>query len=111
MIREPKMLPWLARQAGVPVPVARAMWEEVVRESGTAAHGKTTGDVESRQVQRLRKRLEAWLNPQRGGGWILPLPLYRTWVDCQTRIFRSAWLAWARVVRMAPPGQVTPFAR
>ena len=102
MIREPKMLPWLARQAGVPVPVARAMWQDVVRESAMAGDEKANGDAESRLVDCLRKRLGAWPHPQRGASWILPWPLYRAWVEYQTRLFRSAWLAWARAVRMAP---------
>lgn len=97
MIREPKMLPWLAKRAGVPLPVARAIWQDVAKES--EATKKPVGDLAWRQVRELRRQLRAWAKagptPQRRTTWVFPVPVYRAWADCQTRFLRSTWLAWA----------------
>jgi hypothetical protein len=108
MTQEPKMLPWLAKEAGVSVPDARAIWQEVVTQSDTSAEGAEGGNAASRQVRSFLKRLgpqgALQSEPRHESTWILPVPVFLTWIDCQTRLFRSAWLAWAAVLRMPPPG-------
>ena len=103
MIREPKMLSWLAKKAGVPLPVAKAIWQEVVKNSQTDPATLSSGDAAWRQVRAFRHQLDAWAkgrrDPQKGAGWVLPVPVYRAWTDCQTRVLRSTWLAWARATR------------
>ena len=106
MIREPKMLPWLAKEEGLPLPVARAIWQDVMQEAIVSKHGNEDGDTSWRQVEEFRRRLKAHgsapFNPPHDAAWMLPLPVFLAWVDCQNRLFRSAWLAWARALRMAP---------
>ena len=105
MIREPKMLTWLANEAGVPVPVASAIWQDVVRQSTTASNGKVGADTARRQVRQLRRRLKDWVAPQHkpehGGGWALLMPACGAWVNCQAQLFRNAWMAWVHAGRMA----------
>ena len=100
MIREPKMLPWLAKKAGVPLPVAKAVWQEVVKNSHTDPGTPSSGDAAWRQIRTFRHQLDTLANArrdaQKGAGWVLPVPVYRAWADCQTRLLHSTWLAWAR---------------
>jgi polyhydroxyalkanoate synthesis regulator phasin len=106
MTQEPKMLPWLAKEAGVSVPEARAIWQDVVKQSDTSAEETQGGNAASRQVRNLLKRLGprngTQSEPRHESTWILPVPVFLTWIDCQTRLFRSAWLAWAAVLRRVP---------
>jgi hypothetical protein len=106
MTREPKMLPWLAKEAGVSVPDACAIWQEVVSQSDTSAEGTEGDDAASRHVRSFLKRLGlrngTQSEPRHESTWILPVPVFLTWIDCQTRLFRSAWLAWAAVLRRVP---------
>lgn len=103
MIREPKMLPWLAKKAGVPLPVAEAIWQEIAATPDTVTGEKPAQDLAWRQVRALRLRLKTWektrQEPLKPGRWVLPVPVYRAWAGCQTRVFRNTWLAWARAAR------------
>ena len=102
MFREPQILPWLARKAGVPFPEARVIWHDIASK-GEAEHSDKSGDVAWRQLRDLRRQLG-----ERGRGsaagrsnvhWMFPLPLFQTWAECQTRFVLNAWLAWATPVR------------
>ncbi len=105
MIREPKMLPWLARKAGVPLPVARAIWKDVATKVETENREKNAGDAVWRQVREFRRQLKGWakVRPTRqvGASWVFPVPVYQAWADCHRRVLRSTWLAWSRATRTA----------
>ena len=56
MFQEPKILPWLARKAGVPFAEAREIWRGVASQS--AAERGDEGDLAWRQVRELRRQLK-----------------------------------------------------
>jgi hypothetical protein len=106
MFTEPKILPWLARKAGVRLPVARAIWRSIASKSYADCDGVSCDEVARQQIYDLRQQLkEAGEQSQRRPeveselGWIFPYPLFQTLAECQTRIVLSAWLAWARATQ------------
>lgn len=112
MFREPKILPWLARKAGVPVPEAREIWQSIASQSDVA-RGDDAGDIAWRQVRELRRQLRERGRHREAGDavrasqldWMFPLPVFQAWTECQARIVLNAWLAWTRAARPAhrPP--------
>jgi hypothetical protein len=102
MFHEPKILPWLARQARVPLPEAREIWLDIANRS--AAERGFCGADARRQIRELRLQLkERSRHAQTQGAqavsdldWMFPLRLFQTWAECQTRIVLNAWLAWAK---------------
>jgi hypothetical protein len=97
MFHEPKILPWLARQASVPLPEAREIWLNI------ATQRRVCGGDARRQMRELRLQLkERGRHAQTQGAqaacdldWMFPLRLFQTWAECQTRTVLNAWMAWA----------------
>ena len=108
MFQEPKILPWLARKAGVPFPEAREIWRNIASQSA-AERGNDAGDIAWRQIRELRRQLKERGRQGQAGAteraseldWMFPLPFFQTWAECQARILLNAWLAWARATRSA----------
>lgn len=108
MFQEPQILPWLARKAGVPLPEAREIWRGIASK-GETDRGNDSGDLAWEQIRDLREQLrERGSHGQLGSAegtsdlaCILPLPLFQTWVQCQTRIVLNVWLTWARAAQSA----------
>lgn len=100
-MKDPKMLPWLARKAGVPLARAEELWAEAIRHAtvrtgwvGTSEYWQVaTGRVlellaEERAARRLEPhsravRFQVWL-------WLLPIALWR-------RVGVPASRLWCRV--------------
>lgn len=108
MFQEPKILPWLAKKAGVPFPEAREIWRDVASEAD--AQGTEGADVAGRIVRELRRKLREKGRQYRRVGnrenagqadWMFPTSYMQTWAECQARIFLNLWLAWARATRPA----------
>jgi hypothetical protein len=105
MFQEPKILPWLARKAGVPFPEAREIWRSIATRCD--AEGSTRGDDARRQMRELHRQLkERGCHAGSAGAasnldWMYPVPLLQTWAECQTRIVLNTWLAWAEATRSA----------
>ena len=110
MFQEPKILPWLARKAGVPFAEAREIWRGIASQS--AAERGAKGDLAWRQIRELRRQLEEKGRDTRAAEhasdveWMFPLPLYRTWAGVAV----AGWLAWARATRSAQPSLSCPPA-
>ena len=108
MFQEPKILPWLARKAGVPFPEAREIWRSIANQ-GEAERSDGPGDVAWRQIRELRRQLKErgrqgeFRSTERPSelDWMFPLPLFQTWAECQARIVLNGWLRWARATRSA----------
>jgi hypothetical protein len=102
MFHEPKILPWLARQASVPLPEAREIWRSLASQS--EAERSVRGDDARRQIRKLRLQLkergrQARTESALGASdldWMFPLRLFQTWAECQTRIVLDAWLMLAK---------------
>lgn len=108
MFQEPKILPWLARKAGVSLPEAREIWRMIASEAD--AHGAEGEDVAWQVVRELRQQLrERGRSDHRGVGtqraaqvdWMFAAPYLRAWAVYQTRLYLDLWLAWARAGRPA----------
>ena len=108
MFQEPKILPWLARKAGVPFPEAREIWRGIASQ-GHPERRAEAGDIAWQQIRDLRRQLKERGRqgtsesdaPTSELDWMFPLPLFQTWAECQARIVLISWLAWARSTRSA----------
>ena len=79
LIRTPKILPWLARRAGVPIDRAEALWQDAVRETDRAGIAAESSDYWKATVNRLMAKLAAESQRRRaapfGFGPLLHLPV------------------------------------
>ncbi len=96
-MKTPKLLPWYARQAGISIERAEALWRKAVREAtaetGWVGNSEFWGATMSHFVGLIEKERSTLCAPQM-------LPLVRT----QNRIWRLSLLAvedWLAAVRRA----------
>ena len=101
----PKILPWLARKAGVPLPRAEALWHRAARFADSIARRRTP--VWSKlAIDHLLTSLRAE-SAQRaraagmGSLWLLPARLWLLTAEASERTTRAAIVAWHRQRQMA----------
>ncbi|MBI2313304.1 MAG: hypothetical protein HYU77_12470 [Betaproteobacteria bacterium] len=102
-MKEPKILPWLARKSGLSLAAARCIWRDVVLEAGAGRKGSRPGPEYYRHLMNaLRKRL-AQASPtgkRRAFPVVYPgLPAALIVVGFHVRLFGQFWSAWARAAR------------
>ena len=101
-MRAPKLLPWLARKAGVSMPRAEELWRESVRYAYAHAGKADKSEYWKTANERLRHLLKAeaaapirlrmeYFAPQSLPYWFNPFVAAR---EANT-FYRSAWKNWA----------------
>lgn len=101
----PKILPWLARKAGVPLERAQAVWRGVVQDANEIYPNKRERSACHAYVAReLRRRIAAegrHRSPQPEGDFgVFPAQALIVF-ECQCRVFRHLCLSWAHALKAA----------
>lgn len=103
----PKMLPWLAKQAGVPKARARQIWRQVVRDADQRFHETAPSPVYWRFVsEQLPRRIQGEGTRHRQGrhsaaaraGMWMPV---RCFIPYPLLMASATMLAWTGVARAA----------
>lgn len=101
----PKILPWLACKAGIPVERAHAIWRGVVKDANEIYPNQ--GELSVRyayMARKLRQRIAAEgchrsTRPQ-GSFGLFPAQALILF-ECQCRLFRHMYLSWAQALKAA----------
>lgn len=104
-IPAPKILPWLARKAGIPLERAQAIWRGVVTSASEIyPNRREQSACYAYMARELRRRTTAEGRDRstRPGGDFGILPAQALIVfQCQCRVFRHLCLSWAQTFKAA----------
>ncbi len=108
MIKTPKLLPWYARKAGVPIERATALWHKAVREAtaetGWVGNAEYWGEAMSRFVRLLEEDEVSFCEPRvthlvrrQNRLWSLPLAAMEAMVSAVAASQQRSNDAWRRL--------------